>query len=211
VVQHPLEHGADISLHSATKFLSGHGDVMGGMLLTDRAELYEELADLRFYGGAILDPHSAWLLRRSLQTLPLRMREHQAASERIRGFLSSRPEVARVCWPSVDGRQLRGYGGILCFELCEELADQYPAFAAALRLFDTGTAMASATSKVAQPYTGSHASMTDEEKEAMGLGRSLVRLCVGLESVGDLEADLAAAFAAVNGARLAPAPVAVHP
>jgi cystathionine gamma-lyase/cystathionine gamma-lyase/homocysteine desulfhydrase len=205
IFQHPLEHGADISLHSATKFLSGHGDVMGGVLLTNRAEIHEELADLRFYGGAILDAHSAWLLRRSLQTLPLRMREHQATTERIRRFLSARPEVARVHWPTVDGGQLRGYGGILCFELRAELADRYSSLAAALRLFDTGTAMACTTSKVAQPYTGSHASMTDDEKQAMGLDRALVRLCVGFEDPADLEVDLASAFAAVAAETPAPA------
>jgi cystathionine gamma-lyase / homocysteine desulfhydrase len=203
--QHPLEHGADISLHSATKFLSGHGDVMGGLLLTDREGLRDELRQLRFYGGAILDPHSAWLLRRSLQTLPIRMREHQAASERILAFLPLRPEVARVYWPRVDGRQLRGYGGILCFELQPELTAHYGVFTQALRFFDTGTAMACVTSKVAQPYTGSHASMTDEEKRAMGLDRALVRLCIGLESPADLEADLASAFEAVAAAARTPA------
>lgn len=204
--QQPLDHGADISLHSATKFLSGHGDVMGGLLLTNRPELHEELSQLRFYGGAVLDPHSAWMLRRSLHTLPMRMREHQAASERIREFLSKRPEVARVYWPRVDGRQLRGYGGIVCFELQPLLAEHYRVFADTLGLFDTGTAMACATSKVAQPYTGSHASMTDGEKQAMGLDHGLVRLCIGFEDPADLEADLATAFEAVAARASVPRP-----
>lgn len=199
--QHPLEHGADLSLHSATKFLAGHADVMGGVVLTDRADLDDELRQARFFTGAILDPHSAWLLRRSLQTLPLRMREHERVTAYMQEFLAARPEVAQVFAPRVDGRQLTGYGGILCFELQSDLAAHYPAFAAELRLFDTGTAMACATSKVAQPYTGSHASMNAEEKAAMGLGPGVVRLCLGFEDPVDLEADLTAAFDALAAAR----------
>jgi cystathionine beta-lyase/cystathionine gamma-synthase len=196
--QRPLEHGADISLHSATKYLAGHADVMGGLLLTNRGDLDDELRQARFYSGAILDPHSAWLLRRSVQTLPLRMREHERVTARLQAFLAHRPEVARVYAPRVDGRQLTGYGGIVCFELRADLGDRYAAFAGRLRLFDTGTAMACVTSKVAQPYSGSHASMNVEEKAAMGLGPGLVRLCLGFEDPGDLEADLAGAFAALT-------------
>jgi cystathionine beta-lyase/cystathionine gamma-synthase len=196
--QRPLAHGADLSLHSATKFLAGHADVMGGLVLTDRADLDDELRQARFFTGAILDPHSAWLLRRSLQTLPLRMREHERVTHRLHAWLAARPEVARVFAPHVDGRQLTGYGGILCFELAPGLDDQYPQFMASLRLFDSGTSMACATSKVAQPYSGSHASMTADEKAAMGLGPAVVRLCLGFEDPADLEADLDAAFAAIR-------------
>ena len=96
---------------------------------------------------------------------------------------------------------MTGYGGILCFELQPDLAGQYAAFVSRLQLFDTGTAMACVTSKVAQPYTGSHASMNDEEKAAMGLGPGVVRLCLGFEDPADLEADLTAAFAAVGATR----------
>jgi cystathionine gamma-lyase/cystathionine gamma-lyase/homocysteine desulfhydrase len=195
IFQHPLEHGADISLHSATKFLAGHADVMGGVMLTNSDALDDELRQSRFYNGAILDPHSAWLLRRSIQTLPLRMREHEQVTSRLQAFLAGRAEVARVFAPPIDGHQLRGYGGIVCFELRAELADAYPAFAAHLRLFDTGTSMACVTSKVAQPYSGSHASLSHEEKAAMGIGRGVVRLCFGFEDPADLEADLAAACA----------------
>jgi cystathionine gamma-lyase/homocysteine desulfhydrase len=205
--QRPLEHGADISLHSATKFLAGHADVMGGIVLTNRAELDDELRQARFFTGAILDPHSAWLLRRSIQTLPLRMREHERVTTRLHAFLAERPEVARVFAPRVDGQQLTGYGGILCFELQADLAGKYPAFIAHLRLFDSGTAMACVTSKVAQPYSGSHASMNAVEKAAMGLGPGVVRLCLGFEDPADLEADLMAAFAAVARAPVAAADV----
>jgi cystathionine beta-lyase/cystathionine gamma-synthase len=198
--QQPLNHGADISLHSATKYLSGHSDVMGGFILTNREELDADLRASRFYTGGILDPHSAWLLRRSIQTLEIRMNSHVETARRIRDFLASRPQVARVYFPEVDGQQLLDYGGILFFQFRAGLADRYEAFAKALTLFDTGTGMACVTSMVAQPYTGSHASMTTEEKAAIGLGRDLIRLSFGLEHADDLEADLAAAFAAVEHA-----------
>lgn len=199
--QHPLEHGADISLHSATKFFSGHSDVMGGILLTNRDDLHESLRSARFYNGTVLDPHSAWLLRRSLQTFPLRMAHHQRVTAEMVSFLREVPQVARVYYPNVDGRQLMGYGGIVFFDLRADLVDRYPDFIANLSLFGTGTGMACVTSMVAQPYTGSHASMTPEEKAAMGLGRGTVRLCFGLERPDDLKADLRAAFEHIDTKR----------
>ncbi|HVO31629.1 MAG TPA: PLP-dependent transferase [bacterium] len=196
--QRPLEHGADLSLHSATKFLSGHSDVMGGLALTDRADLAEALREERFYAGAVIDPHAAWLLRRSLQTLPLRMEAHARTTARMAAWLRAQPQIARVDVPEIDGDQLLGYGGILFAELRADLAERYAEFAAALTLFDTGTGMASVTSMVAQPWSGSHASMTAEEKRAIGLSPALVRLCFGLEKEEDLQADLARAFAAID-------------
>ena len=196
--QHPLELGADISLHSATKYFSGHSDVMGGILLTNRDELHEELRNSRFYNGAILDPHSAWLLRRSMQTFPIRMKEHHHITVQLRNFLETCPQVTRTYYPKIDKRQLKGYGTLIFFELREDLVDRYPIFAETLKLFDTGTGMACVTSMVAQPYTGSHASMTPEEKEEMGLGKGLVRLSFGLEDPEDLQEDLTHAFAEID-------------
>jgi len=199
--QRPLELGADLSLHSATKFLSGHSDVMGGIVLTARADLHERLADERFYTGATLDPHSAWLLRRSFQTFELRMRSHREVTLRMRDFLQKQPQIAEVYYPEIDGTQLKGYGGILFFRLGKEYANRYLPFRDALTLFDTGTGMAAVTSMVAQPFTGSHASMTAEEKAAMGLGPDLVRLCFGLEDPEDLEQDILQALRAMQQSR----------
>ncbi|HYO54518.1 PLP-dependent aspartate aminotransferase family protein [Archangium sp.] len=196
--QHPLEHGADVSLHSATKFFSGHSDVMGGILLTDREDLYESFKAERFYSGAILAPHSSWLLRRSLQTLALRMSHHQQVTQQMVEFLSKLPQVDRIYYPDVDGRQLKGYGGIIFFDLREDLVERYPEFISTLKLFGTGTGMACVTSMVAQPFTGSHASMTDEEKTQMGLGKRTVRLCFGLEDVEDLKQDVRSALASID-------------
>lgn len=195
--QHPLELGADVSLHSATKYFSGHSDVMGGILLTDRQDLHDELRAGRFYTGSILDPHSAWLLRRSLQTLELRLARHFETAAEIARFLRERPEVETVYYPQIDGRQLTGYGGLIFFQLREELVEGYPLLAESLKLFGTGTGMACVTSMVAQPYSGSHASMTAEEKAEMGLDEGLVRLSLGLEDPDDLKADLASALALI--------------
>jgi cystathionine gamma-lyase / homocysteine desulfhydrase len=195
--QQPLRWGADISLHSATKYFSGHSDVMGGCMLTNSSEVAELLREQRFYYGAILEPHSAWLLRRSLQTLDLRMRQHQDTTLQMREFLETLPEVTRVYYPVVDGRQLTGYGTLLFFDLRGDLVPHYPVLARTLKLFDTGTGMACVTSMIAQPFTGSHASMTDEEKGEMGLNRGLIRLSFGLEKIEDLKQDLRNAFAAL--------------
>jgi cystathionine gamma-lyase/cystathionine gamma-lyase/homocysteine desulfhydrase len=116
----------------------------------------------------------------------------------MKAFLEGRAEVGRVYYPEVDGQQLTGYPGILFFELDRALAGRYEAFRDALKLFGSGTALASVTSMIAQPFTGSHASMNSDEKAAMGIGVDLVRLSFGLEHEDDLRADLARAFAAVH-------------
>jgi cystathionine gamma-lyase / homocysteine desulfhydrase len=201
--QHPLELGADISLHSATKYFSGHSDVMGGILLTDRADLHDALRSSRFYNGPVMDPHSAWLLRRSMQTFAIRMKHHYEVAADIKDFLATLPQVERVYYPKIDGRQLTGYGGLIFFDLHKDLVARYSEFARALKLFNTGTGMACVTSMVAQPYSGSHASMTPEEKEEMGLGKGLVRLSIGLEDPEDLKRDLAEALAAIGLAAVA--------
>jgi len=192
--QKPLKHGADITVYSATKYFSGHSDVMGGLICTDRQDLADEVRTERFYSGGILDPHSAWLLRRSMQTFEIRMRRHVRVTKAMGAFLSEFEEVRKVYLPVIDGDQLTDYGGILFFEFRENLVDRYDDFVSALQLFDTGTAMACVSSMVAQPFSGSHASMTEDEKASMGLGRGLVRLCFGLEDVEDLKNDISGAF-----------------
>jgi cystathionine gamma-lyase / homocysteine desulfhydrase len=196
--QSPTKCGADISLHSATKYFSGHSDVMGGVILTDRADLYEEIRQERFFVGCILAPHSAWLLCRSLQTLPLRMREHERVTKEMVSYLRDLPEIKKIYYPEVDGKQMSGYGGIIFFQFIEELHGAYSSFIKNLKLFKTGTGMAAVTSMVAQPFTGSHASMSSDEKYAMNLDEGLVRLCFGLEDPEDLKTDLRQAFKALN-------------
>lgn len=192
--QHPLTLGADISIHSATKYISGHSDVMGGFAICKSPDLAEAFREVRFYGGAVMDPNSAWLLRRSVQTLHIRMRCHVATLKEMAEFLIQEPLVSKVYLPVVDGKQLKDYGGILFFDLEPDFSGAYEKFRDALQLFSSGTGMAAVTSMVAQPYTGSHASLDDEEKAQMGLGHQLVRLSFGLEPTADLKADITQAF-----------------
>jgi len=192
--QQPLLHGADLALYSATKYFSGHSDVMGGVLTTNDEALAQKLREARFYHGAILDPNSAWLLRRSMQTFHIRMRAHGQATTQIRDWLKLQSGVEEVFYPNIDGHQLTGYATLLFFTLDARLSERYDDFVAALQLFDTGTGMACVTSMVARPYTGSHASMNEQQKQQMGLNRQLVRLSIGLEEVQDLIADLRQAF-----------------
>ncbi|KAB2832163.1 MAG: PLP-dependent transferase, partial [Caedimonadaceae bacterium] len=123
--QKPLQHGADISLHSGTKYFSGHSDVMGGVALVNDSKLYELLLADRFYAGAIITPYHAWLMRRSLQTLGIRLEYQTKITKELCQFLQDLPQVKRVYYPEIDGKQLINYGGILFFELDDSLADKY--------------------------------------------------------------------------------------
>jgi cystathionine gamma-lyase/homocysteine desulfhydrase len=192
--QKPLKHGADIALYSATKYFSGHSDVMGGVITTNNSDLEQKLRDVRFYQGAVMDPNSAWLLRRSMQTFHIRMKAHGEATLTIKNWLEQHPSVNKVYYPEIDGVQLEGYATLLFFELTERLVDKYQDFVKALNLFDTGTGMACVTSMVAKPFTGSHASMSDSEKQQMGINHQLIRLSIGLENTDDLMEDLQKAF-----------------
>ncbi|WP_460421403.1 trans-sulfuration enzyme family protein [Pseudomonas sp. ZL2] len=192
--QKPLAWGADISLYSATKYFSGHSDVMGGLVMVNDPALYQRLLEGRFYSGSILTPHSAWLLRRSMQTFELRMERHGKTTVQMLNYLKDLPYIERVYYPHIDGKQLTGYGGIVFVDIRRDLVPVYKTFTRSLRWFGTGTGMACVTSMVAQPFSGSHASMTDEEKALMGIGQGLVRLCFGLEALEDLQDDLLQAF-----------------
>lgn len=196
--QQPLKHAADISLHSATKFMSGHSDVMGGLILTDNEALNQRLRDIRFYGGAVLSPHSAWLIRRSLQTLEIRMRSHREVTREMAAWLTGNDEIEQVYYPNTGDGQLEDYGGILFFQFKQPY--DYVAFRNSLKIFGTGTGMAAVTSMVAQPYTGSHASIDACTKSEMGLNEGLVRLCFGLESPELLRNDISQAISHMRNA-----------
>ncbi len=188
--QKPLNLGADIAIASATKFYAGHSDCMAGVITTNEKSLGEELARQRFYMGCHLDPHSAWLIRRSMQTFVLRMREHERVLKQMTVFLQDQAEIEKVYLPEVNKNQLTGYGCILFIELRPEFESKIESFMKSLQLFDRGTSMAAVVSSVAHPFSGSHASMTAEEKLRVGIKNTLLRLCFGFESEEDLKADL---------------------
>jgi cystathionine gamma-lyase/cystathionine gamma-lyase/homocysteine desulfhydrase len=195
--QHPCEQGADISLHSATKYISGHSDVMGGILLLNDEVLENKLRTYRFLSGSNLDPHSAWLLRRSLMTLEVRVEKQHQTTLAVMDFLKSRNEIEKIYYPSID-QQLTKYPTLVFFDFKSTYIDQYQKFTQSLNIFSTGTGMACVTAMIAQPFTGSHASMENTEKKAMDLTEKTIRLSFGLEAPEDLINDLKFAFEQLN-------------
>jgi cystathionine gamma-lyase/cystathionine gamma-lyase/homocysteine desulfhydrase len=192
--QKPLDFGADITLYSGSKFFSGHSDVIIGAACVKSDVLYRRLKDYRFYQGALPDAFSAWLTRRSMQTLHLRLQRHIENTQKIAEYLRTEPLVEKIYLPEVDGTQLKAYGGILFFQLATTSLTHVECFMKSLKLFDMGTSMASVASAVANPFNGSHLSMSPSEKAAIGLNEFCIRLSLGLEDSEDLISDLHNAF-----------------
>ncbi len=204
VLCRPLALGADFVIHSATKYLGGHGDVLGGVVVTSaarRAELYEVQKLL----GANLGPQDAWLLHRGLKTLPLRVERQCANAARIAARLAGQPRVARVHYPGLPAhpghaladRLLGGaFGAMISFDLRDAGRAEVFRFMAALRLIQTATTLGDVYSLVLYPAMSSHRALSPEERRRIGIGDGLVRLSVGIEDPADIIADLAQALAA---------------
>lgn len=199
VLQNPARHGASLVLHSATKFLGGHGDVVAGMVACD-GDWATRLRRVRILTGALLHPLAAYLLHRSLPTLPFRVREAQARATVLAERLSAHPAVARVLYPRADGVQLRGPGAVLAFEVAGGF-DAAAEVMASFRLVTPAVSLGSTDSLVQHPAGLTHRLVDPEAREAAGITDGLLRLSVGLEDVDDLWADLVSALAA---ARFAP-------
>jgi len=200
--QNPLELGCDLVLHSATKFLGGHADALGGVVCGD-PDLVGRIYHYREINGATLEPMAAYLLLRGMKTLHLRVRQQNESALRIATWLSAQPEVAAVFYPGLEGhthhdvarRQMRGYGGVLSFML----AGGFPAVKRVLpRLRWTHRAanLGSVETVAGPPATTSHVECTAGEREAMGIPEGLIRYSVGIEDPDDLIADLAQALKA---------------
>ncbi len=199
--QRPLELGADIVLHSTTKYLNGHSDMVGGMLVTPRDDLAERLAFIQNSSGAVPGPFDCWLALRGIRTLPLRMRQHDASGRRIAGWLAQHARVPCVYYPGLPShpqhelacRQMTGFGGMISIELGD------PAYARRVaertRIFALGESLGGVESLIGHPATMTHASVPVAMRQAMGLTDSLLRLSVGIEDPDDLIADLEQALA----------------
>ncbi len=196
VNQNPLALGADLVIHSATKFLGGHADALGGVICGAPA-LVERVFHYREITGATLDPMAAYLLIRGLKTLPLRIRQQNASALRIAGWLREQPAVAAVYYPGLEGhayhevaaRQMRGFGGVLSFMLgggFEAVKRVLPR----LRLAHRAANLGAVETIAGPPATTSHVECTAAEREAMGIPEGLVRYSVGIEDCDDLIADL---------------------
>jgi cystathionine gamma-synthase len=201
VNQNPLALGADLVLHSATKFLGGHADVLGGVVCGD-AELVRRVFHYREITGAALDPMAAYLLVRSMKTLYLRVRQQNESALRIARWLAEQPGVAAAYYPGLEShpghdiavRQMRGFGGVLSFML-EGGFDAVKRVLPRLRLAHRAANLGAVETIAGPPATTSHVECTAQERAAMGIPEGLVRYSVGIEDPDDLIADLARALA----------------
>ncbi len=194
--QRPLELGADIVLHSTTKYLNGHSDMVGGLLITARDDLAERIGFLQNSSGAVPGPFDCWLALRGTKTLALRMRQHDASGRRIADWLSKHPKVEKVYYPGLPShpqhdlacRQMAGFGGMLSIELGD--VGRARRMVERTKVFVLAESLGGVESLVGHPASMTHASVPPELKRKMGLTDSLVRLSVGIEDVEDLIADL---------------------
>ncbi len=206
IFQRPLELGVDLVVHSTTKYLGGHLDVLGGALLCNDEDIYGKLKYLQNAVGAVQAPFDAWLIQRGLKTVGLRVRQQGASAQSIAAWLEAHPQVARVHYPglkshpqhAIAAKQMSGYGGVLSFELKGTAADA-ERFVASTQLFALGESLGGVRSLACIPAKQTHASMTQEARDRAGIKDTLVRLSVGLEHPDDLIEDLQAALAAVCG------------
>jgi methionine-gamma-lyase len=196
VLQNPARHGAAYTLHSATKFLGGHGDVIAGVVATSR-ERAAALRQVRILTGAVLHPLAAYLLHRSLPTLPLRVRAAQHTAGLLAERLARHELVERVLYPEADGVQLRGPGAVLSFEVAGGL-EAAARVMGAVRLVTPAVSLGSTDTLVQHPAALTHRLVDPDAKEELGITDGLLRLSVGLEDVEDLWADLTAALAAAR-------------
>ncbi len=201
--QNPLRLGADLVVHSATKFLGGHADALGGAVCGDAATI-ERIYHFREINGATLHPEAAYLLLRGMKTLALRIERQNASALAVARHLRHHAAVEAVYYPGLEDhvnhdvatRQMRGFGGVLSFRLAGGF-DSVRAFLPRLRYAHRAANLGAVETVVAPPATGSHVELTAEERAAMGIPESLVRYSVGIEDVDDLLADLDAALAGV--------------
>ncbi|MEE9179820.1 MAG: cystathionine gamma-synthase [Vicinamibacteria bacterium] len=199
--QRPLELGADLVLHSATKYLNGHSDSIGGVVVAARKEDTEHLAFVQNAVGAILSPFDSWLLLRGTKTLALRMERHNTNAIALAAFLSKHPKVQKVYYPGLPEhpghelakQQMSGFGGMLSFETGSLEAAQRVLEGA--RVFSLAESLGGVESLISHPATMTHASIPVEDRLRFGVTDGLVRLSVGVEDLEDLQADLDQALA----------------
>ena len=194
ILQNPGRHGAALVLHSATKFLGGHGDVVAGVVATN-GKWAARLRQVRILTGAVLHPLAAYLLHRSLPTLPMRVREAERRAQVLVARLAGHPAVTRVLYPRAAGHQLRGPGAVLAFEV-EGGFEAASRVLAAVRLVTPAVSLGSTDTLIQHPAGLTHRLVDREAKAEAGITDGLLRLSVGLEDADDLWADLAQALAA---------------
>ncbi len=193
----PIEYGIDLVVHSTTKYLSGHCDVVGGAVVTTTDELTQKVQFLLNAMGTCASPFDCWLVLRGIETLPVRMKQHQENAMSIANYLAKQDIVKRVFYPGLKShpgheiakRQMKGFGGMVSFEIKGGIKN-VNTFLKALKVFSLAESLGGVASLVEHPATMSHASMPEAYKKKIGLTDSLIRLSVGLENLDDLIEDL---------------------
>jgi cystathionine gamma-lyase len=201
-VQRPLEHGIDIVVHSVTKYIGGHSDIVGGAIVVRDPELAQKLQFLQNATGGILDPFSSFLALRGIKTLPLRLQRHSANALAVARWLEAHPRIERVIYPGLEShpqhelalRQMTGGGGMVSAYL-KANEQQTVAVLSRVRLFALAESLGAVESLVGQPWTMSHGSLPEADRLARGIRPNLIRLSIGIEDVEDLTDDLEQALA----------------
>jgi cystathionine beta-lyase/cystathionine gamma-synthase len=204
-LQNPIALGAHVVVHSTTKYLGGHSDVIGGAVVVDDPDLHEKLRFAQNATGGVPGPWDAWLTLRGTKTLALRMRQHEANAARVAQFLRGRREVAAVHWPgfadhpghALARRQMRGFGGIVTIELAGG-AGAARRLCESTELFALGESLGGVESLIGYPWLMSHAAFAPEEKRRKGITEAVVRLSVGIEDADDLCEDLGRALSRIE-------------
>jgi cystathionine gamma-synthase len=198
--QNPLELGADLVVHSATKFLCGHSDAMGG-LVAGKAELLKKIFNFREINGASLQADPAYMIARGMKTLELRIERQNASALQIAKYLKGHSKIKDVFYPGLESHighsiaksQMRGFGGMMSFSL-DGGWEQVKKFLPALKLVHLGASLGSVSTLAGPPRTTSHVELTEEQRRHLGIPESLVRYSVGIENVDDLLQDLESAL-----------------
>jgi cystathionine beta-lyase len=206
ILQQPLTLGADIVVHSATKYLGGHSDLIAGIVVTKTKDLGDKLRFIQNAGGAILSPFDSWLVIRGIETLALRVKQHDHNARRIAEYLSTHPLVGKVYYPglkdhpnhSIAKAQAKGFGGMVSFSLKEDTTESATALVSATKYFKLAESLGGVKSLICQPALMTHKSIPEAMRREAGIADSLVRLSVGLEEVGDLLEDLESALGSIE-------------
>lgn len=201
-LQTPLDLGADIVMHSVTKYLGGHSDVVMGALVTKEEALAKEIYRIQNSSGAVTGPMDSFLVLRGIKTLHLRMDRHCENGEKIAYFLKDHPRIDKVYWPGfpshpnheVASKQMRGFGGMISFTLKGNRLEDALRIVKNVRIFSLAESLGGVESLIGHPATMTHASIPKEEREKSGVVDSLIRLSVGVEDVSDLMEDLRCAL-----------------
>jgi cystathionine beta-lyase len=202
VLQQPILLGADIVVHSATKYLGGHSDLIAGLVVTKEKELGEQIKYIQNACGAILAPFDSWLVIRGIETLHLRVKQHCASAQVVAEFLEQHPAVDTVFYPglkthpnhAIAKKQSKGFGGIVSFTLKNDTEEAAVQFVTQTKLFKLAESLGGIKSLVSHPANMTHKSIPVEKRRAAGVRDSLVRLSIGLEDAEDLVSDLEQAF-----------------